>query len=91
MDDTQGNGKAIIIYQLESGLDHTMEWSFYQQIQQSFCKIKDRRAIDFIHIDANRQPLKEVGLQTRSAFYKIFNNDSILFAQLFTPARKCIQ
>ncbi|ODA43041.1 hypothetical protein DSBG_0037 [Desulfosporosinus sp. BG] len=71
MDDTQGNGKAIIIYQLESGLDHTMEWSFYQQIQQSFCKIKDRRAIDFIHIDANRQPLKEVGLQTRSAFYKM--------------------
>lgn len=70
-DDTHGNSKAVLIYQLESGADRAMEWCFFQQTQQSYCKVQDRKAVDFIHIDANRQPTKEVGLQTRSTFYKM--------------------
>lgn len=70
-DDSQGNSKGLLIYQLESGTDRKMEWRFCQQTQQPFCMPQDRKAIDFINVDANRQPTKEVGLQTKSTFYKM--------------------
>lgn len=70
-DDICEKSRAVLIYQLQSGVDRIKEWHFYQTTQQPLCKISDRKAIDFIHIDVNRQPIKEVGLQTRSTFFQI--------------------
>lgn len=75
-DDTPNHSKPVLIYQLESGEDRRMEWSFYQQTQQPLCSLSARKAVNFTYIDADRQPLKEVGLQTRSTFYKMAH-DSI--------------
>ena len=70
-DDAQENSKAVIIYQLVSGIDRVMEWRFFQTTQQTICKSQDRKAINYIYIDANRQPIKEVGLQARSTLYRM--------------------
>lgn len=73
-DDTPDHSKPILIYQLESGADRHMEWSFYQQTQQPPCSLSARKAVNFTYIDADRQPSKEVGLQTKSTFYKMAHN-----------------
>lgn len=75
-DDTPDLSKPVLIFQLESGDNRHMEWSFHQQTQHPNCSLSARKAVNFTYIDAERQPLKEVGLQTRSTFYKMAH-DSI--------------
>lgn len=70
-DDAITETKAVLIYNLESGEDRKMEWSFFQQTQRPSCRVSARKAVEFSHIPADRQPLKEIGLNGRSAFYQM--------------------
>lgn len=71
VDDGNTDAIPVVIYQLESDLEQKMEWSFYNVNQPIHCKIADRQAINYIHIGADRQPHKELGMQTSSTFYKL--------------------
>lgn len=70
-DDAATDTKAVLIFSLESGENHRMEWSFFQQTQRPVCRASARKAVAYTHISADRQPLKEVGLSGRSVFYQM--------------------
>lgn len=89
MDDAPENTRAVLIYQLESRDNHRMEWGFFQQTQKQLCGQSARKAVNYIHIDADRQPLKEVGLQTRSTFYQMAHD--IIGAEIERISQELIQ
>lgn len=70
-DDIAADTKAVLIYHLESGDDRRMEWSFFQQTQKSACRASSRKAVAYTHISADRQPLKEIGLNSKTIFYQM--------------------
>ena len=70
-DDCEGETRQVLIFQLESTDENKMEWSFMLSTGSHPCRNQDRASIDYNYIDTSRNPVKEVGLQTKSILYQL--------------------
>jgi len=63
--------KKVIIVQLENGVDGKKEWSIVQNDDFKDFSLRKRDAVGYTFISADRQPLKEINLNTRSKVYSL--------------------
>lgn len=74
-DDDYKDAKDVLILELSSTDEREMSWNFIQKSNCHECKLSARKAIKFFYLSTDRNPNREISLNSNSILHKLDKNN----------------